>query len=98
MVTRRCYCLGSSSTGHRPIHRSCGHECAAYSSGVLLSFLLALLTHMFMTYRRFLFVIDDDMRDLIKFLRRPLGKMIPGTRLPIINSPCLWDPGREIQQ
>ena len=40
-----------------------------------------------MADRRFLPMIDDDMRDLIELFRRPFGKMIPGACLPIID--CL---------
>lgn len=46
----------------------------------------------------FLSVIDDNMRDLIKLGRRPLSKMIPGTRLPVIDRSCHRNPGRQVHQ
>src|SRR5579864_8137526 len=49
--------------------------------------------------RRYLLpVIDNDMCDLIEFFWRPLRKMIPGTRLPVIDRPGRQDPGRQIQE
>src|SRR6266550_5449516 len=51
-----------------------------------------------MAYRRFLLVIDDNMRDLIELFRRPFSKMIPGTCLPVIDCLCRLNPGGETQQ
>ncbi len=48
--------------------------------------------------RHLLFVINNDMRDLIQLLRGPLRKMIPGTRLPVIDRLGRQNPRGQIQQ
>src|SRR6266487_5404245 len=40
-------------------------------------------------------MIHDDVSDLLDFIWRPLGKMIPGAGLPVIYSPACRYPGRQ---
>ena len=89
------YSSGSPCGCHDPATSRCLSPTAIYGwlcGGLLVRVLV------FVTHRKLLPVIGDNVCDLIEFLRRPFGEMIPGARLPVIDRPCRWNPGRKVQQ
>src|SRR5947209_4322131 len=51
-----------------------------------------------LSQRYFLFMFDDDMRNLIEFIRGPGSQVIPCARLPVIDRLARRNPGWQVQE